>query len=169
MATTLEEIREGHGKSPGQLDRIFRRMTDEECPFREARLQHGARLGARISKYECANSDPSFGTQVRYGIVSDTWSGVIHIVSLLYAQMRDAVGPNNDRMKEIENAKSVLRKLRALIGEAERMIQEFDKKDSEFVAQLASEQDVEVFSNVAKRRSHRALIIRPLLDAYRNG
>jgi hypothetical protein len=165
MALTFEYIRrELTSGSAADLDRLFRSPEMRELSrFVEPRLKQDGRLGARISAYEKAATDPSFATQHRYGLVSDTWTGVIHIVSLFYAFLRCAAADDAGGAEQRAEAREVARKLKALATAADELVETCQKSD------LLQTLKDEAWDDPVLRAAHAKAVIEPLMNAYRNG
>jgi hypothetical protein len=65
---------------------------------------------ALISSWEVAASNIPFSIQHRYEVLSNTFSGVIHLVSLFYANVRDQSDPSiseEHKRKKLEENRQV--------------------------------------------------------------
>jgi hypothetical protein len=170
---TLEFIRqelvEGAPRSVEDLDRRFRserlrRLTR----FKEDnRVEAGAGvLGRRISAYENAKRDISFGTQIRYALEAGTHTGVIHLISLFYAFLRCAANLEHDedvREAKLQEALATATKLKSLAVTAEAMIKNAEKSG------LLEKLQRDAWLDRNERLIHGRAVMRPLFDAYADG
>lgn len=78
-------------------DEMMALLDATESPYRlqkERKDSQNKNPSSVISKWENAQSNLDFAVQHRYGLISETFSGVLHIVSLAYANLRDYCDPN---------------------------------------------------------------------------
>lgn len=87
--------------------------------------------GATVSEWENAAHNLDFSVQHRYGLLSRTYSGVLHIVSLAYANLRDHSDPNERAKRDVlkENL-DLARGLKHLSEFITSMTQEHARTDS---------------------------------------
>jgi hypothetical protein len=165
MAMTFEYIRLEEGMVVAELDKHFRsKEMHKAAQFKEdARIDGGTEaLGGRISAYENAERDVSFGTQRRYAVLTEAHTGVIHFVSLFYAFLRcAAAGDPVSRQVELAEALITARKLKSLATAAEAMVK--DAQSSGLLDTLAHD----AWTSAQERRRHTAAVMRPLFEAYR--
>lgn len=162
MGMTLEHIRRVLAdKSHKELDVLFRspEMLQRSGFPEDKRLSLNAD-GTRIREYEKAQRDVTFGTQHRYGIVSGTRTGIIHVISLLYAFLRCAAADEQVRAKQLDDALIFIKRLKALAVAAEIMIEDAD--DSGLLRRLAKDPQ----TSVKERLKHEDAVIGPLFEAY---
>lgn len=166
---TLEYIRlelvKGAPVTIDELDRRFRTPSMlVKSGFREdPRLEEGTeKFGPRISAYENADRDLAFGTQHRYGIVSDTRSGIIHLISLFYAFVRCASAKPAERKAQLEEARLVARKLQALAKAADAMVAKA-QTDGKVLEAIKDE----AWGDPHERLHHEKVVMEPLFKAYR--
>jgi hypothetical protein len=161
----LEYIRFDEGMSVVELDKLFRSgEMQKAAQFKEdARVDSKAEaLGRRISAYENAERDVSFGTQRRYAVLSGTNNGAIHFISLFYAFLRcAAAGDPVSRQVELAEALITARKLKSLATAAEAMVK--NAQSSGLLDTLAHD----AWTSAEERRRHTAAVMRPLFEAYR--
>jgi hypothetical protein len=67
--------------------------------------EKNANVSSRISRWETAKDNVPFSVQHRYGGIAGTYSGVLHLVSLFYANLRDVATAPEDPSKLQENLK----------------------------------------------------------------
>jgi hypothetical protein len=173
LAMTLEFIRqelvEGAPLTVEVLDREFRseRMRKLTPLKEDNRVEERAgTLGRRISAYENAERDVSFGTQRRYALVSGTRTGAIHFISLFYSFLRCAANPEHDadaREAELAEALVTATKLKAFAIAAEVMVR--GAKSSGLLEKLRED----AWLDPNERLIHSRAVMRPLFEAYRNG
>jgi hypothetical protein len=166
MAMTFEYIRLEAGMSAGEFDRFFRSEDMQRAAeFKEdVRIDGGAeRLGGRISAYENAERDVSFGTQRRYAVLTQSHTGVIHFVSLFYAFLRCAAAAGDPavRKAQLALARETAMKLKSMAVAAEAMAR--DAESSGLLDQLANQ----AWNDPRERSIHTGAVMRPLFDAYR--
>ena len=164
LALTFQYIREEMvGCTAVQLDERFRsKAMFDDSKFHEPRLK-GKGNGKRIYAYENAETDPSFATQHRYGIVSGSRTGIIHVISLFYAFLRCAAADEKIRQDELQDAQEFARKLKALAVAAEDMIADAEASG------LLKEIEMEAWEDPDARLVHERAVIGRLFNAYRNG
>jgi len=165
LAMTFEYIRSAKGKSVGELDRLFRsKEMQEAAQFKEdLRIDNRAGgLGKRISAYEKAERDVSFGTQRRYAVLTETHTGVIHFISLFYAFLRCAAGASDPaiRAAQLAQARETAIGLKSLAGAAEEMV---SGAESSGLLELLAE---DAWQDPVLRRIHTDAVMRPLFAAY---
>ena len=165
LAMTFEYIRSEEGKSVTELDKIFRsKEMHEAAQFREdERIDNRAGgVGKRISAYENADRDVSFGTQRRYAVLTGTHTGVIHFISLFYAFLRCAAAASDPsvRKAQLAEARDAAIRLRSLAAAAEDMVS--DAESSGLLETLSEE----AWKDPILRRIHTDAVMRPLFAAY---
>ncbi len=71
---------------------MLRRIKETPSPYglRKTKSKPGCNPGAKVSNWERARDNIPFSVQHRYGTLVKTYSGVLHLVSLFYANFRDA-------------------------------------------------------------------------------
>ena len=149
------------------LDEYFR--SDEAAALSKGFVERYRKKkppsGRRINRYERAELDPAFGTQHRYGVLAETFTGVLHATSRVYSCLSCAAHKRDQRQQHLAEAREVARKLQAFADTAARLTQEAEATDSSLLKALEGEpyEDIEV--GLAQAR----LVIGPLLKAYREG
>jgi hypothetical protein len=164
----LEYIRFDEGMSVVELDKLFRSgEMQKAAQFKEdVRVSSKAKaegMGRRISAYENAERDVSFGTQRRYAVLTGTNNSVIHFISLLYAFLRCAAAAGDPavRAAQLAEALTTARKLKSLATAAEAMVK--NAESSGLLDTLAHD----AWTSAQERRRHTAAVMRPLFEAYR--
>ena len=166
LAMTLEYIRSEQRMSAAELDRRFRsKEMHEAAEFREDERvdSRTGGLGKRISAYENAERDVSFGTQRRYAVLTGTHTGVIHFVSLFYAFLRCAAAAGDPTVQAVQLAEALdtAIKLKSLAEAAEDMVR--NAESSGLLERLSEE----AWKDPILRRIHSDAVMRPLFAAYR--
>lgn len=181
MGMTFEYIRRGMFANENQ-EAFGRRLQTTPSPFPESSRAdpRAENPRSRISAYETAARDVCFGTQHRYGSLSKSYSGVIHLISLFYAFLRCAAneeeGSVESRREELRQAMDVAIRLEALAEEARRLVavaqEEFESSRGDLakvnphglLEGLRGED--EAWVDEARRLQRQMLVIKPLFDAY---
>lgn len=154
---TLEAVRDELGWDQAKLMNMFKYEIESRYTIRDYRTADSGKLDT-VSKWESAQHEPPFGVQHRYGLASGTWSGVLHVISLIYADLRDATDAveREDKLREIL---ALADGLSSLANCARNMVRSYAA--SELKDQLAGRiTDSEV-------RERHKLVVRSLLAAYR--
>jgi hypothetical protein len=165
MAMTFEYIRRGMWNE--SQDRFGQRLADTFSSFPEDERTDPKpeKPRARISAYEKAERHIAFGTQHKYATLSETYTGVIHLISLFYAYLRCAANAReNDavvRAKQLNDAVLVARKLRALADVAEELAV------TAHATGLLERLKDEAWEDRDSRFEHELAVIKPLFDAFK--
>lgn len=154
---TLEAVRDELGLDQAGMMLTLLEYIDPEHPVREYSREPDAMINC-ISGWETARTHPPFSIQYRYGRVSETWSGVLHLISLFYADLRDASDPT-ERDAKLSRVHEVADRLIALAQHAKAMAVDFEHGDYERT--LGGE-----ITDADVRERHKP-VIRELLAAYR--
>jgi len=73
-------------------DEMMRLLVSTKSPYelrKPRKDSNNVNPGAVVSGWETAAQNLDFSVQHRYGLISRTYSGILHVVSLAYANMRD--------------------------------------------------------------------------------
>lgn len=154
-------------KSALELDRYFRSGAAAELSkgFCERYNRKKPPSGRRINRYERAERDPAFGTQHRYGVLSGSVTGALHVASLVHACLSCAAHDPKKRDKHLSEAREVALKLQALADAAVKTVEEAAAPDSALLGGLEGNPYKDTEVGLAQAR----LVIAPLLKAYREG
>jgi hypothetical protein len=93
LGMVLRAIRRKRALDQDEMLELLNR-TPSPYDLRKSRAdRQNVNPGATVSEWETAAHNLDFSIQHRYGLVSRTYSGVLHIVSLAYANLRDHGDP----------------------------------------------------------------------------
>jgi hypothetical protein len=127
LGVTLRAIRKQLGLSSSKMyERLKATESPYEFPISKSKVgtKNGQVGGATISTWETAQSNIPFSVQHRYGILSNSYSGIIHLVSLAYANIRDAqsaVLDETERHARIAENERIVRGLRGFANAIEQL------------------------------------------------
>ena len=79
------------------LEQMGQKLDDTESRFELPKKKGGKHPGAKISSWEKGSDNTPFAYLHRYGTLSGTLTGIIHVVSLIYANWRDAADQSKSR------------------------------------------------------------------------
>lgn len=156
---TLETVRDELGlDQAGMMLKLLER-NDSEYPIPSYVTEPSAMTNC-ISGWESAKKKMPFGIEHRYGLVSDTWSGALHLIGLFYADLRDASDPDA-RETKLARVQDVATRLTAMAERARAMAVDYEFGDYErTLGGEVTEPDV--------KERHKA-VIADLLRAYWGG
>ena len=167
MAMTFEYIR--CGMLDESQDKFGRHLQATFSPFPEHHLTNpnADKLRARISAYEQAERHLAFGTQHKYATLSESYTGVIHLISLFYAFLRCAANEKENtaevRAQQLKDAAKAARKLKALAAAAEQLVATAESSG------LLRKLKEDVWELRDERLEHERAVIKPLFDAFQRG
>ncbi len=88
LGMTFEAIRWRLGLDQGEMRD---RLCNIPCEFilPKSHKDDPSNPGQTVSNWERARNNVPFAVQFRYSVIADSYSGILHLISLLYANARD--------------------------------------------------------------------------------
>lgn len=157
LGLTLEVLR--GRRTRAEMLTLLLAYSEEQSPYgiRTYKTNNKKTMDAAVGNWESALHEPQFGIQHRYGLASDTWSGVLHLISLFCADLRDAA-VEADRQRKLTNITLVADRLVALAERAKALAVDYEQLD--FLRELGGD-----ITDTVVRERHKE-VIRDLLAAY---
>ena len=97
----------------------------------ERRNRDRQRRGATVSRWEGPQGNPPFSVSHRYGVASRTYSGILDLTSLIYAELRDA-GTSPDPTQHLECIRLLCSQMMRFAANARRLAEEYSKTRSKY-------------------------------------
>lgn len=155
LGLTLETLREGLGIDEAEM--LERLLERKDSPYKIRKYSTKRRsMEHAVRAWETAQHEPQFGMLHRYGLIFDSWSGILHLISLFCADLRDAADPA-ERTEKLDNIEVVADRMIAVAQRARALAKSYRDSDAQRLGRD--------MTDPAVRRAQKDLI-RDLLAAY---
>lgn len=101
LGMVLRAIRRKRDLDQDEMLDLLNRTASPYELRKSRRDRQNVNPGATVSDWENAAHNLDFSLQHRYGLISKTYSGVLHIVSLAYANLRDYSDPTEREKRDV--------------------------------------------------------------------